>query len=295
LDQKTDSAPKPKQSRWGFRGKTFWNWLELLVVPLALLGIGLWFTTRQETRQQQIENQRAEAERELAKQSAQDETLQTYLDQMSQLALDESLLTSEDDSAIRTLARARTLVVLDALDSSDRKRRVLRFLYEMDLIQAKSSGKPIIKLSYANLHNFKARSIRLLKGANLTQATLSGAELYKADLVGTNLSGANLSNTDLSDANLRDAKLCSASLDDDTDLSDAVLISADFSDCEGLWERGARISGADLNGADLSKADLTNTDITKKQREQVKSFEGATMPNGQKYEDWLKSREGEGG
>jgi hypothetical protein len=38
-----------------------------------------------------IENERAEAERELAEQRAQDEALQAYLDQMSQLMLDRNL------------------------------------------------------------------------------------------------------------------------------------------------------------------------------------------------------------
>src|ERR687889_1963320 len=94
------SEQQTKQSRWGFRGKTVWNWLELLIVPLALAVIGLWFTTQQETRQQQIENQRAEAERELAQQRAQDESLQAYLDQMSQLILDRQLLEIEQGNPV---------------------------------------------------------------------------------------------------------------------------------------------------------------------------------------------------
>ena len=42
-----------------------------------------------------IENQRAEAERELAEQRAQDEALQAYLNQMSQLMLERKLLEAE--------------------------------------------------------------------------------------------------------------------------------------------------------------------------------------------------------
>jgi uncharacterized protein YjbI with pentapeptide repeats len=38
----------------------------------------------------------------------------------------------------------------------------------------------------------------------------------------------------------------------------------------------ANLRGADLRGANLSDADLG----------------GATMPNGQKYEDWLNNKEG---
>src|SRR5215211_9058093 len=87
------SKEQTKQSRWGFRGKTVWDWMALLIVPLVLVVIGLVFTMLQDARQQdlesqranqaqKIENQRAEAERELAVQRAQDEALQAYLSQM---------------------------------------------------------------------------------------------------------------------------------------------------------------------------------------------------------------------
>ena len=74
--------------RWtGFRGMTVRDWLQLLVVPLALVVIGFLFTMQQDARQQEIENQRArqaqnienqraQAERDLAEQSAQEEALQ---------------------------------------------------------------------------------------------------------------------------------------------------------------------------------------------------------------------------
>jgi hypothetical protein len=82
---------------------------------------------------QKIENQRAEAERELAQQRAQDETLQAYLDQMGSLLLERDLRESEEDSDVRRLTRARTLVMLDVLGSA-RQNRVLRFLEETELI-----------------------------------------------------------------------------------------------------------------------------------------------------------------
>ena len=101
------------------------DWLQLLVVPLALVVIGFLFTAQQDQRQQniedqraqqaqKIENQRAEAERELAVQSAQDEALQAYLDQMSSLILEKDLRESKKHSEVRTLARARTLTVLSS-------------------------------------------------------------------------------------------------------------------------------------------------------------------------------------
>jgi hypothetical protein len=134
----------------GLRGKTVWDLLQLLIVPLALAVIGFLFTMQQDIRQQhiedhraqqarKIENQRAEAEQELAKRRAQDEALQAYLNQMSSL-LEKGLRDSDEGAEVRTLARARTLTVLPRLDSS-RKEQLLQFLYEAKLIQ---KGSPVI-------------------------------------------------------------------------------------------------------------------------------------------------------
>jgi hypothetical protein len=214
---------EPKQSRWGFRGKTVWDWMTLLIVPLALVVIGLVFTMLQDARQQKIEdnraqqaqkieNQRAKAERELAEQRAQDEALQAYLDQMSGLLLERDLRTSEEDSEVRTLAQARTLTVLERLDPS-RKTAVMQFLVEARLVQSVKGRGPILILF---------------------EADLSGADLVRADL-----SDANLFLADLSNANLR-------------------------------------------------YADLYGASVTEEQLAKCHSLEGATMPNGQKYEEWLK-------
>src|SRR5215216_1475941 len=274
-----------------FGGKTAWDWLQLLVVPLMLALITVLFTQQQDARQQELENQRAEAERELAEQRAQDETLQAYLDQMGSLLLATDLRQSQEDSDVRRLARARTLVVLDVLDSP-RQNRVLRFLEETQLKQARPPDRPpIISLKYASLRGFELIGKQLLRGTDLTQASLSGAELAETDLEGTDLSGAHLGGADLSSANLRDAKLSGAYLTD-TNLSGADLSGADLSVAQGRFKSGARMSGTQLDGADLSGADLTNAQITKEQLQEAESLRGATMPNGQSYEDWLKDKEG---
>jgi hypothetical protein len=100
-----------------FGGKQVWDWLQLLIVPIVLSLITLAFTWQQDARQQQIENQRAESDRRIEEQRAQDAALQAYLDQMSELLLEKELRTSEEESEVRTLARARTLTVLGRLDS----------------------------------------------------------------------------------------------------------------------------------------------------------------------------------
>jgi Pentapeptide repeats (8 copies) len=72
-------------------------------------------------------------------------------------------------------------------------------------------------------------------------------------------------------------------------LPDATLA---FADLRGAILGGAKLVGAKLVGAELSGAFLTDAKgVSNEELErQAKSLEGATMPNGQKYEDWLKSK-----
>jgi uncharacterized protein YjbI with pentapeptide repeats len=219
------------------------------------------FTMQQDARQQQTEDQRAQAERRLAEQSAQDEALQAYLDQLSYLLLEKDLRKSEEGSEVRTLARARTATVIQRLDAEG-NRNVIRFLNEAGLTKNRRS------------------SIRILAGVDLQGAQLRGADLVSTDLSDTNLSDADLSNANLLDAKLRGADLSDADLSD-ADLKYAYLIEADLSN--------ANLNGADLIEANLSNAHgITNEELVR----QALTLKGTIMPNGQKYEDWLKDKEG---
>jgi uncharacterized protein YjbI with pentapeptide repeats len=220
--------------------------LQLLIVPLALAVIGFWFTAQQDARQQQIENKRAEAERNIEEQRAQDAALQAYLDQMNTLFLEENL----SDAKVRTLLRARTLTVLERLDPS-RKAQVMRFLVEAKLVQRVGERPPLIGLSGANLSGTTMFAFDLsgadLNGANLSNVILPNTNLRDANLLTANLSGADLSGADLSGANLPGADLSDANLEV-TDLSDAIL------------------SDADLHGADLSDANLLTVTLANRKR-----------------------------
>src|SRR5215212_2356723 len=228
------------------------DWLQLLIVPLALVVISILFTMQQDARQHQIENQRAEAERRLAEQNAQDEALQAYLDQLSSLLLEKDLRNSEEGSEVRTLARARTAAVIQRLDA-DGNRNVIRFLDEAGLTKEGQS------------------SIRLLAGVDL-----QGAHLRGIDLVGTDLHDATLSDADLSKANLLDANLRGAELSN-ADLRYADLRYADLIE--------ANLSNANLNDADLTEANLSKARrITKEQLEkQTENLKGAIMPDGSEH------------
>jgi uncharacterized protein YjbI with pentapeptide repeats len=293
-----------------FGGKTVWDWLQLLIVPLALVLVTLAFTWQQDNRQQEIQQQSAERERkledqraraaqELEEQRGQDVLLQAYLDQMSQLLLEKDLRNAEEGSEARTLARARTLAVMQRLDA-DRNQTIARFLTESKLIETDET------------------TIGLLKGAGLEEANLERVDLTRADLSGADLSDADLSDADLLDADLRDAILRGATLRNanfayadltganlsGADLSGAVLDRANLSGAflyrvglSGAFLYGASLSGADLSDANLSDADLIEIDlsgadlsgadlsgargVTDEELEgQATVLQGATMPDG---------------
>lgn len=250
----------------GVADKTFWDYLELLIVPAAL-AIGVWWLTReqskrdreaedaQQRRDLKAENDRRERERnaqiaqrsrelEVENQRAQDAALQAYLDQMSRLLLDKEgrLRNSQVGDDVRAVARARTLTVLEALDSS-RQRSLVRFLYEALLLgyRPDSNVESIISLGDANLTGCD------LGGLSLPWIDLSGANLREANLTHTILQGSNLSNAKLDCATLQGADLHLANL------SSAHLDGANLSHC-GL--RGADLRSTSLEDAILMEAEL---------------------------------------
>jgi hypothetical protein len=191
------------------REKTLWDWLQLLIIPVFVAGATIWFNWRQQRRDQQSAEQRA-----------QDDALQAYLDDMTELLTDEKRPLQKEwpGDSLSTVARARTLTVLEQLGVKKdvyRKRSVLQFLYEADLINKSS---PVISLRQASLKDANFRDLKLpcahLSETYLPGADLSAANLSHANLVGADLShGASLYGADLRGANLRDADLRGAILE----------------------------------------------------------------------------------
>src|SRR5829696_1432108 len=172
----------PKQEEGGMMLREWMPIVGALLVALVI-ALGIWGITwqldkleNQRAQQaQKIENQRAAAERELAEQRAQDEALQAYLDQMSSLILEKDLRTSEEDSAVRTLARARTTMIIKRLDA-DGNRIVISFLNEARLTGGFQRAQGYVSPSSAS------------RSSILSNADLSGAHLTDVNLIGANLS-----------------------------------------------------------------------------------------------------------
>lgn len=200
--------------------KTLWDWLELLIIPATLL-LGGYLLSRAEKRRDDARAARdLQEDRELAEQRTQETALQTYLDQMARLMLENSLSSTPTPEA-KDVARVWTLTVVRRIDA-ERKGIVLQFLYESKLLQRNS---PIVNLTYADF-----------SGADLDWAELGGADLSWINLAGADLSRANLRGANLRGADLRQANL------DGADLGAADLAEADLGEAkhtkETKWPAG---------------------------------------------------------
>ena len=271
------------------RGKSLYDWLQLAIIPAAI-AFGVWLLNRlQQQRDQQLADDRAQTERDIALDNQREAALQAYLDCMTELLLEKGLRKSVDNDEVRTIAHVRTLRVLPRLDGG-RRSILLEFLKNTGLINKSErivdlSGADLsevrfycvdlgeIDLCEANLHEADL-SISYLADAMLCDANLSGANLFQSVLSKANLMGADLSRTNLSGADLCETSLIEANLSG-ANLREAELNAAKLS--------FANLSGADLTGANLSNADLTLAAVTTEQLDKAKSLKGTTMPDGTKH------------
>jgi hypothetical protein len=189
------------------------------------------------------------------------DTLNSYLDDMSALVLQYNLTTSKSGAPVRAIAVARTLTAVRYLDGI-RKATLVRYLWEADLI---TEPQPVVNIAHANLGG------AVFTGANLYRADLSGLSLANVSFVQAALNGVDFSRSDLSQANLSGTEMsCLKGVQPNvcTDLSDADLMNAEFVD--------ANLSGADLQGADLAGANLTGADLAEANLSGA-NLEGATL------------------
>ena len=296
------------------RGKTIWDWMQLLVIPLILAGVAYY-----------LANTQREKELEIAETEKSENALQNFLDYMTKLMIEHEYLDDEEFEGAARLIRARTLMVLEQLNGKQ-KGHLLRFLIETTLLDKEKIYLNLkranltrlefepggysdfnldgVNLDYANLaecqfHNVQMKGISmrdanleyadftsgsleyiLLNRSNLYNAKLGKANMFKANLQDANLEGAILQETILSRSNLRGANLRESfavkiSLDS-SDLSFANLKDADFEEAVLI---NVNFYGANLKNVNLTNANLIDSNITEKQLRTAKSFEGAKLPS----------------
>jgi len=302
----------------------------------ALAAVGNLYISRRNLQQQQrnesqrreqefqTEENRRNGELEVENQRAQDEALQAYLNNMSAMLIPSndqpSLYDEFPPESLKAVARAQTLSVVPNLDGR-RKRSVVQFLYESDLI---TIDRRVVDLTGADFTRAELQKASLskadLSGAILSEAYMSEAVLEHADLSLANLSSADLSEAKLAGANLRGAELLyvhtavvggtqhSYADLEGADLSEAIFDSAYQKESKAMsldrWSGGASTGGStntSLLGANLRRANLHCAKLTDDQLDKCNSLEGATMPDGQTlrgdkipngptFADWLKEK-----
>jgi uncharacterized protein YjbI with pentapeptide repeats len=280
--------------------KTVWDKLAVIFQGLAAFGtviaipITVGYSVYQFKEQQaasasQLKEQQAASTSQTLDQQRQD-SLDNYLNEMSNLDLNYKLSDSTEHSPVNAIAVAQTDTTVRNLDGA-RKGILIRYLWEADLITAPN---PVITLFEIDL------SKAVFAGANLSQVDLSTNHLFEADFAAANPNGADLIGADLRDADLRNANLsciknsqgisasivetltpanvaCTyapsgADLPGGANLSGANLTGADL--------RGTDLLGADLNGADLSGADLKGATYNSEALPPVKDPQGNTLTVG---------------
>ena len=223
------------------RGKTLWDWMELLIIPLVLAGGAFFLNQSERAVEREIVEKRAELERENAKDHQREQALQAYLDRMSELLINDSLQTTRKKS-VRNVARTRTLSVLRDLDGR-RKGEVIKFLHEAGLI---NNDKPIIEL-------FKAD----LRGADLSYTNLRGASLY-----GANLEGANLEEINIVIVTPEFSGKATLLVDErGVRYEEPDEINFQGTNMQKTILRNANLIGADLLESNLEYADLSGADL----------------------------------
>src|SRR5260221_1604119 len=161
--------------------KSFWDWMQFLIIPGVLTLGAIWYTARQNHDLQiTLDNQR-------------ETVLQTYFDKMSELLLHENLRKSKRGDDVTNIAHARTLTVLPKLDPN-RKRSIILFLAESELIYR---DKWVIDMSFADLRGVDLSQAMKLESISLEGAYLQGANLSRTVLWKANLTGADLTRADL--------------------------------------------------------------------------------------------------
>jgi len=281
-------------------GKTVWDGLDLLIVPilLAVLGYKLQRRDRENAAEKkaQLEKQReqqAELERKIAHDNLAEEAIQAYLDNMAKLLLDKelrkelfsdvelkSILSSHDrlhrlgkDNAVRDVARTQTITILRRLEGDkERQTRIIHFLRDAELLG--------FVLKNANLLSANLRATDL-GGADLSYTHLGGADLSYANLSCAHLEGADLTKVNLEEADLTNAKLPGATLFN-TNLRNAKLNGATFTGAllyvpQALKEEH-HLKDAILTGADITSADFTRAKLCLEQLEYVKGKNHAILP-----------------
>lgn len=237
--------------------KTIWDWLQLLIVPVLLTVGGFTLNWQADLRQERLSEERRKQGERLAEERWQKETLNSYLDKMSELLVDKGLFHAKTNSEVFILGQSRTTIALRQLDLH-RKGLLFDFLRSADLLSPDGKSGILRESILAGMNFERLRFIDIdLQKTNLERANLNEIIITQANLEGANLSYANIWNAGIRDVNLKGAYLARTNFREallvEVDLQKAILWKADFSK--------AGVNKSNLRKADLMEARLIETSL----------------------------------
>jgi uncharacterized protein YjbI with pentapeptide repeats len=207
--------------------KSIWDWLELLIIPIAVTVFTLLFNQGMRKRELETQQRRRYVDKKIEIERYNSEIMQKYLDDISELLLNHDLIQEKENlnSSVRDVAQTKTIIALRTLASdSNRKDNILQSLRDAqlsDFLFVKSWLKEI-NLEKTNL-----------SGINFSNANLEKAKFRRASVRGTNFENANLANSDFREANLRNAIFLNANLSNCV-FKDAVITLEQINEAKSI-------------------------------------------------------------
>jgi uncharacterized protein YjbI with pentapeptide repeats len=261
--------------KWsGFQKKSFWDWLQLLIIPLMLALGAFYLNSAADFRDYQI-----------AQEQKHQEILTDYFSKMQDLIVEtkkskQTPGSKESNSEERLLtefrptAQALTLSVLEQLDG-ERKGKVIIYLAESQLITVdnnKPYPQPEIKLDGTNLDDIKLgnngqrnslneKEMTIIdkikiRNANMKRANLSGFQLLDSELNGSNLENATLENVNFTGSTMIGSRFINGKITD-VNFTDVTLGKTIF---DNVNLKNITISNkTNFDNACFTKIDTSNT------------------------------------
>lgn len=261
-------------------------WLKLFLsasIPL-MIGIFTLVTTLQQQKLSTLQREQDKTDARLLREQSEQHTARLQKDNIYSTYLDEvtKLLMSSNETKRLVYIRAKTLVSLQKLNA-DRRKNVLLFLYESELIYH-NPQKPMTSLLKVDSADFNGvsfegtdESICSFKFLYLTHAYLSNASFISCYIDYSNFSSTIMHNTVFFKSLLFRTSFKFALLDK-ADFSSAKFYQTNFS--------GASLVGCNFTDAhwvnqavDFTSANLTGAIISNKLLERS-TLKNALLPNG---------------
>lgn len=261
------------------QSKTLWDWLPVIITPLTLALLGLWF---------QFEQEKASATK------LREDALESYINAVSALFSEKKLHEIKKEDSVQqkiiypdvNIIRIRTLSILRRLINENVIDNILvidviNFLQSIKISDFDENFFELVNLSNTNLQSvdfnrFKLKNINLehcnLRGARFLEADLTNAKLYKANLEEAVLTQAILNEAVLGETNLQKSFLIKAQLKN-ANLRKANLKKSNMKQAN---LEGADLEGASMEGADLRKIILKDTSLKKSNMNKA-NLEGANL------------------